>query len=151
MKVHVAEVSGGGGKLEISVNGVKVVEKPYMGGQRVTGSDANLSVPYAAGDNEIVVSNTGADWVNVDKLTFTGIAPEASVQAIRSGRVVVAHALASKSGVAVELGNLGVDQFGNVQMMDLDSMTMTPVVKSFRGGKALVTLPGKDVILVFRP
>ena len=151
MKVHVAEVSGGGGKLEISVNGVKVVEKPYMGGQRVTGSDANLSVPYAAGDNEIVVSNTGADWVNVDKLTFTGIAPEASVQAIRRGRVVVAHALASKSGVAVELGNLGVDQFGNVQMMDLDSMTMTPVVKSFRGGKALVTLPGKDVILVFRP
>lgn len=151
LQLHVAGVSGGGGKLEITVNGTKVIDRAFAGGSRPAGEESTLRAAFAKGRNTIVIENTGSDWINVDKLTFTGLAPMASIEAIRSGRIVALHALASKPGVQVELSNLGVDQFGNAQMFDLDTMKMTPVVKMFRGGQATLTLPGKDVIVVFRP
>ncbi len=147
MSLHVGEVSKSGGRLEVSLNGSKVTEKDFDSGQR----NGSLAVGYPAGHNEIVIANNASDWVNVDKITFTGIAPLATVEAIRSGKITVLHAFATKPGVSVDMSNLGNDSFGNLQMFDLDTLTMTPVVKMFKGGKASVTLPGKDVILVFRP
>ena len=149
--MHVGEVSSNGGRLQISVNGVKLFEHEFVGGKRPNADEANIKVPFEKGKNEIVITNAGSDWVNVDRLTFTGIAPQATVEAVRSNRTVVLHAIASKPDTSIELSNLGNDLFGGAIMYDLDKHTTTPVPKMFRGGKATLQLPGKDVIIVFRP
>ncbi|MBS1726460.1 MAG: hypothetical protein JST51_07035 [Armatimonadetes bacterium] len=147
MTMKVVEVSGSGGRVEVMLNGNKVTERDFEPGQK----SGQISVGYSAGHNVLVVNNVGSDWVNVGSFTFTGIAPLATVEAVRSGLITVVHATATKPDVPIDLSDLGNERFGNAQVFDLDTLKMTPVPKTFRNGKASLVLPGKDVVIVFRP
>lgn len=63
LRVHVAEVGGGGGALRMSVDGTVAAESRWPGGPALP---AELAVPVPAGPRTVAIENSGgADWVRV--------------------------------------------------------------------------------------
>ena len=148
--IHLADVSKGGANLDISVNGVATFKKEYPDGKKPADADATIEVPYVAGHNEIVVNNTGADWINVDKFTFTGIAPLASIQAIRSGNWVLVYVHTLQPHVKIELSNFGTK--GEViapTMWEIGALTKSQHDLERKDGWCGCVPPGRDTILMF--
>ena len=150
LTMHAADVSGGGGKLDISVNGMSVLVKDFPGGKKPEGDNATLSVPFAAGHNEIIVNNVGADWVNMDRFTFTGIAPLATIESIRSGNWVLVHVLTQQPHLKIWLSNFGTR--GDVitpTMWELGALTKSQHDLDRENGWVGCVPPGRDTLLMF--
>lgn len=146
LNIHIAEVSGNGGIIKVQVNGKTISEKEFKGQIH----EPILKIPYNQGKNEIVIENIGKDWVNMDRFSFTGIAPQATIEAVRSGSIVVLHALTQKPGTEITLSNLDLTPARmNVTSYDLDGMTKT--VSQVKLGKNIkLTLNAKDQIIILR-
>ena len=148
--MHAGDVSTTGAKLDISVNGASVMVKEYPGGKKPSGVDADLTIPFPAGHNEIIVNNLGADWVNMDRFTFTGIAPLASIQAIRSGNWVLVYVHTLQPHVKIELSNFGTR--GDVitpTMWEIGALTKSQHDLDRKDGWVGCVPPGRDTVLMF--
>lgn len=150
LNIHANDVSTTGAKLEISVNGTAVLTKEFPGGKKPTGDDANLSIPFAAGHNEIVINNIGADWVNLNKFVVTGIAPLASIQAIRSGNWVLVYVHTLQPHVEIEMTNFGTkSEVIAPTMWEIGALTKSQHDLTRKDGWVGCVPPGRDTILMF--
>jgi hypothetical protein len=150
LNMHAGSVSGGGAKLEVSINGTTALTKEFPGGTKPSDDDSNLSIPFAVGHNEIVINNIGADWINIDKFTFTGIAPLASIQAIRSGNWVLVYVHTLQPHVKIELSNFGTKSAVIAPTMwEIGALTKSQHDLERKDGWCGCVPPGRDTILMF--
>ena len=147
---HVADVSSGGAKIEVSVNGTIALSRDFPGGKKPADAEATVEVPFAAGKNEIVINNVGADWVNLDRYTITGIAPLASIKAIRSGIWVLVWVHTLKPHVMIELSNFGTkSEVIAPTMWEIGALTKSQHDLERKDGWCGCVPPGRDTILMF--
>ena len=150
MFFHVADVSKSGAKIEVSINGTTSFTRDYPGGLKPIETEATVEVPFAAGKNEIIINNVGADWVNLDRYTFTGIAPLASIQAIRSGIWVLVWVHTLQPHVMIELSNFGTkSEVIAPTMWEIGALTKSQHDLERKDGWCGCVPPGRDTILMF--
>ncbi|HLO97542.1 MAG TPA: hypothetical protein VK171_03005, partial [Fimbriimonas sp.] len=150
LKIRASEVSGGGdAHLTITVNKQVVLDREFKKGSRLTGPDGTLTVPFPVGKNEIVINNSGEDWINLSRYTFSGIAPLASAVGAKSGGTVVVHATAIRENTPVQLTGTGLSSGQvTIQVYDLDSRRRTELNRTIEGGRITLNLPSKEQVIV---
>lgn len=94
------DASDNGGNLKISVNGESLFDQPVSKEYAKKGVNQKVCVDFPAGDCELVVENTGLDWIMVNSYHFTGIAPQVRVEGVRSGKTMAFWATGVKGGKA---------------------------------------------------
>lgn len=150
LKIRATEVSGGAdAHLTVTVNKQVVLDRDFKKGTRLTGPDSTLTIPFVSGRNEIVINNTGTDWVNLNRYTFSEIAPLATVMGAKSGNTVVVHAKALSENTPIQLMGTGLaNGLVNIALYDLDTKRKQTLTRMIEGGRITLALPSKEQIIV---
>ncbi len=150
LTLNLVDAADAGAKLEATVNGTNVAAKEYLAGKKPMGGAEAFTVPFNEGHNEIVINNAGADWVKFDRITVTGIAPLASIEAIRSGNWVLVYVHTLQPHVKIELSNFGTrGEVITPTMWEIGALTKSQHDLDRKDGWCGCVPPGRDTILMF--
>jgi hypothetical protein len=81
-KLSFDQVSKGGAKVKIGVNGQEVWSHEWASADSEKPLTDVAEIPFASGTNEIKIENSGRDWVRVAGFSLTDLAPQASALAL---------------------------------------------------------------------
>ena len=95
-RIVIGEVSKAGGTLQITLNGKPVVTQEWPAESADHAADQEFLVPFSIGFNELVIDNSGTDWLKLKSVTIP-----------RIGSGVLASCLASKGYSLMRLKWLG--------------------------------------------
>jgi len=82
LTMRVSQVQKSGATVVATVNGKEALRHAFPATEKDTEGPFELKVPYPKGRSEIRIENVGADWAIVDRFSFSGLAPQARVQAL---------------------------------------------------------------------
>ena len=141
-QIHVGSISAAGAHLEVTVNGRVVLTRSWPGGGRETPFNQTLEVPIPAGQVAMVLTNRGADWFTLSRVTIPGVAPQATVHAIGDeSRALVRVRRSPGAADVVHVGITGLGIHGGpIEMVVTDLDTGTE--RTRRGRVARGTLVG---------
>ena len=148
-RVNVLEAAGGGGNLELRLDGQRAARREFLAGSK---GGETLVAKFGPGRHTLELVNDGADWVNLGGLSFSGIGP--NVTAVGMGNAAFAMArlvrqdASGSPAVKVSLADLGVKGRATVEVTDLDTgktrnITLDPT-------KDRLPMTERDVVLVVR-
>lgn len=154
LKVSFSEVSASGGSLTATVNGSKSYSISLEGGKKLTG-EQELSVPIPAGKVEVTLTNEGADWLKIDKLSIPDIGSSISTIAAGTDRSCLLHIekQPNSTGFAGGIRNLPLTD-GSYLMATYDLNTYKQETKkvTVKSGSlaTLVTFEKEDIVVILR-
>jgi hypothetical protein len=154
-RMSIDQVSSGGAKLAIYLNGEKVVTKDYPATDKGVDMKDVLEVPFGAGQNNLRIENNQGDWVRVGGFEFSGLSPQASGMALGESDWLMVRLTAADevtSPPKVDLAGLSIaDGTYDLTIIDLIGGGTTKAqqaVSSFalRGFQ----MPSADVMLIYK-
>lgn len=157
--VEVSGVSASGGSLRVRVNEQTVAERSWQGGRGGAAgtrfpTPERVEVSFPAGRTVVELSNDGTDWVQLLRLTVSGIGERAHGMAIGNHRMAMARVQRSP-GVQGTLqftfgGTRLADGSYRLDLMDLETgHNRSQTVEVRRGTvRERLILEGEDAVLV---
>ncbi len=149
--VIVSGASSGGGKLTGVMNGQAVFTKEYPASKNGTETNDTLSAPFKAGNNTFELQSTGADWVQLGDIRFSGIGQ--GVTAIGCGETDwMVCRVCSEGSTLATIGGIGLaDGLYDLTTVDLThgaTASSTIDVRNF----SLKDFPigSKEEVLIFK-
>lgn len=121
VRVELGEVSEGGARVVARVNG-RVVSDSALAGKTTDAGDVSFTVP--AGRGEVILESLGPDWVVVQGLSFSGLAPGVRGRALVEPGFGMLRLTGAASAVGTEVGLrvLGLeDGEYRMEVLDLDT------------------------------
>jgi hypothetical protein len=148
--LHVVEASKGGGSIKITVNGSPLFAQRWLEAAANTGLNVNMSAPFPAGQNEVVIENPAADWVQIDSITVEGIGSGVSAACLRTDRYALAR-LTWNSGFGPDPKTVSIpgltDGTYEMRQFDLDTGSgKTTRIRVSRGALRAYAPVGRDEV-----
>lgn len=150
VEIALAEISRGGARLEVTVNGRLAQRRDHAAGEGDRGSSERVSVSFPAGEVTMVIASTGADWFRLASITVPDIGP--GLQGETALFTTGLMARATQTGPAVRELVMkvpaGVTASGPATLLDLDTGRETTASVQVTGSTWRLAWPGgKDVVV----
>jgi hypothetical protein len=135
-------VAKSGASLNATIDGKSVLAKTWAPAAQDTPINQNLTAPYTKGAHTVVVQNTGPDWVQIQKYSFSGIGSGASITAAQTSVGVVGRLHKLSDGmVAAQVSKLPVgDGSYHLKLWSLDNTNSDEQLVTVKGGVLGLTL-----------
>jgi hypothetical protein len=155
LTVKIGQSSKGGAKLNALVNGKSVSARDFPAAEKDADINVEFKVPFPAGRSEVRLENTGADWVRIDRFTFSGLAPQASAMALTEADWAVVRltvASGAPTPLKLDLGALGLtDGTFSAVLMDLEKGGSASSALEIKNGTVRdLSLTSADSVLILK-
>ncbi len=145
--VTIGQAQRSGAEVVVRVNGKEVRREVFAPSDSDVSVNKRIEVAFGRGRQVVEIENVGADWVFVPQVEFSGLAPQVTGYAARSGALSVLRLQNSGNAVKADLG-LANPGARSAMIYDLESRSSRRVPLEWRGNRASLEVPFKDQIVV---
>lgn len=145
--VDIAEISGQGAVVVMSLNGAEVFRKDFGAGAK----GQEVRIPFSPGANTIALKSEAKDWFRVRKVAIPGIMPVSTAYVRSDGKNAIVRVRSSKTGagctVRSDTWNSGKFE---ARIFDLETgLEAIRPAAEINGALVLANL-GRDVVVVLK-
>jgi len=151
VRIEIAGVSKGGARLNVDLNGDGGITREFGPQETDRGAVEPIVMDFAAGYNELVIDNDGADWVNIRAIRIDGLAPVAYADGLADGTWGMLRVVSDRPVPVDLVGVLLQDGTYAVECFNLEAPGRTTLELTVRNGAiAKWTAPYPETGAIFR-
>ena len=144
VEITFGESSSAGGHITVRVNGAAAFEQDIKAATK-------LEIPIPAGAVQFDITNTGADWVRVEKILIPGIGTGGQAGQLFEDKWAMLRVKATAAPVAMTLTGIQLPNGKyDVQEINLISGEVKPLSLTVTNGELSYQALGPDTMLVFQ-
>jgi hypothetical protein len=150
LALEMGPASRNGAKVVVRVDGAVAAQADFSA-QENDGGRKILDIAYPKGRSVIVIENVGADWVQINRVSFSNLGQASRALAVASPTQALLRVTSSELGREIGLSGLGLnDGRAEVEVTDLDTGKTRTAQIEVKRGKIRWTPAGKDEALLIR-